>query len=35
MLLQTLLTLLLAAGPVQQGPWVYGARGESQWRLVD
>ena len=29
MLLQTLLTLLLAAGPVQQGPWVYGARENS------
>lgn len=29
MLLQTLLFLLLAAGPLQQGPWVYGARENS------
>ena len=29
MLLQTILTLLLAAGPIQQGPWVYGARENS------
>lgn len=29
MLLQTILFLLLAAGPLQQGPWVYGARENS------
>ena len=29
MLLQTILTLLLAAGPIQQGPWVYGTRENS------
>ena len=29
MLLQTLLFVLLAAGPLQQGPWVYGARENS------
>ena len=28
-LLQTLLFMLLAAGPLQQGPWVYGARENS------
>jgi len=29
MILQTLLVWLLAAGPLQQGPWVYGARENS------
>ena len=29
MLLQTILFVLLAAGPLQQGPWVYGAREDS------
>ena len=29
MLLQTILIWLLAAGPLQQGPWVYGARENS------
>lgn len=29
MILQTLLVWLLAAGPLQQGPWVYGAREDS------
>ena len=29
MILQTLLFWLLAAGPLQQGPWVYGARENS------
>ena len=29
MILSLLLTILLAAGPVQQGPWVYGARENS------
>lgn len=29
MILNLLLTLLLAAGPVQQGPWVYGAREDA------
>ena len=29
MILQTLFIWLLAAGPLQQGPWVYGARENS------